>query len=204
MKRCPEELLISIECLKGDLTDIECGITNPTNYGKWPSNEEFDYIAKKSEKRKLVIAQIQALEDVKNAIEITQEEYEAKSERKFEKKLQFRHGTPDKRGMSMSDESETTRGRMNAVYEWSKITEEKLTEKDVLIIDGLKQITQLEQELEMVNGVLEKIAYPIEYLQQVARSEGRKLNGLAAQNISNDATALKQWAREALTKGEKK
>ena len=62
-------LRVTLECLEADKSEIQIAITKPTEYGKWPSGEEFALIAKLSLLLNIINAQLEALEDLKEAIE---------------------------------------------------------------------------------------------------------------------------------------
>ena len=64
-----EDLIITIDCYKSDKSTLELEITRPTEYGKWPTDQEFELILVKSKELKIVKEKISMLEELKKDIE---------------------------------------------------------------------------------------------------------------------------------------
>jgi len=63
-----EEIEIEIDCLKNKKSETELSIVKPTEYGRWPSDEDFSMIGDKCRELKIITAQIEVLESVKQAV----------------------------------------------------------------------------------------------------------------------------------------
>ena len=61
------------------------------------------------------------------------------------------------------------------------------------------KLAQLQSRISELEKALNRIAYPIQALQDDAEKEGAKLNGGMAIVISKNAEVLKQWAIDALS-----
>lgn len=64
----------------------------------------------------------------------------------------------------------------------------------------VSKLSAKQREVDELREALNKIAYPVKYLQAEAEKEGNQLNGIYAAQLSNDANWLKEIARQILSK----
>ena len=63
-----ETIQIAIDIYKNKASDIELSIVKPTEYGRWPTDDEFAALRDKCDALKIIKAQVFVLEELLDAV----------------------------------------------------------------------------------------------------------------------------------------